>query len=495
MSGSIKAVSAFSKIEKEEFSITPEQRETFINSHSKKQQEFLRCKEQNILFYGGRRAGKTLAVSSMIFLLDLDLPMDGDIFVVSSTLDKVRALYWKNLTRLKLELGLDWEFRSGENRIITPKREIYFHGLRDIHSADLAIGRKIAACIVEEGHTIRNDILTHYMKSAVRPCLIEFPESYKMIFALNPPIGRLEYLHQIYVGDEFKKIRITSKDNPHPAIQKNFKKHLEREARIDGYASLKEAMKTPRFQRTVLGQWVYENNRLVIDVDKLDTFEGNPPGKKDDLTTVIGVDFGGGRSYHAVVVLQYSKYSEKVYCVEEWQAPSGDKPMQELGKTINSYFQRYTHNGKMPRISVDTGGQGSVLLAELRHRYCINVPTMIPAKKREKVDYLKLMQTEAHTKRLLFRKGQSLLMHEFPQIFFTEDFLKVDEKNSLHSDLLDACLYSYKLIRNYLPEVKEKKKSMTEILRQEREDEVKRAYYQSKRRYAPRNKKLFLKMQ
>ena len=442
--------------------------EIFISTHSKVQQEFLRCKYQNIMFYGGRRAGKTMAVNSKIILLDQELPVGGDIMVACSTVEKARRLYWGLLHKTVMKMGIDWEFQSGKNTIITPNRQIFFHGLRDIPSATLPSGRPVAACIVEEAHTIRNDILEYYMKVSVRPAFQQFSESYKMIFVLNPPVGRLQYLHDVYESPVFKKIRIRSKDNPIYSDEKKYIAHLEQEAKLDKFKTLKEAMETPLFQRNVLGMWVYENNRLVIDVDKIETFENNPPGYKykSDFITVIGVDFGGGKANHAVVVLQYSKYDKKVYAVEEWQRCSKDRTLEEVSTEIKKFYKKYTYSSITPTIVFDPGGHGDALMQEMRCRY--GVPPMIKAKRTQKTDYLKLMQSEAHSKRLLFKKNESMLLREFPQIFFDKEFLEIDEDNSIHSDLIDACLYAYRVIRNYMPEVRQRRKSEGEIIKEER---------------------------
>ena len=454
MSGPVNAVYNYHKYATSSSKIDIEE---FISIHSKKQQEFLRCKSQNILFYGGRRAGKTLAVSSMVAILDQTLPKWSSIVICSSTVDKVKSLYWSNLIRLSRNLNLEWVFKEGSTQIETKRRTIIFHGLRDLHSASIPLGFSVSACIVEEGHTVRDDILKYYLNQTMRPCFMEFPKVYKIILALNPPMGRLEYLHSIYENPEWKKIQITSRDNPHPSIQSNFDAHLLKEAKIMGFETVEEALDSPTFQRTILGMWVYENNRLVINIDKIKTFSGKPPGSIGDLVTVIGVDIGGGWAKDAICVLQYSRYNDKVYLVEEWEKDTRDETLEELAKKINSLSEKYAYRGIYPAISIDTGALGNRLVAEMRRRY--NSPAMISAKKRDKMDYLMLMRTEAHKGRLLFRKEGSLLVREFPQIFFDETFTELDERNSLHSDLLDACLYSYRLIKNYFPE--ERRREMT----------------------------------
>ena len=464
----------------------------FISKHSKKQIEFLTCPKNYILFYGGRRAGKTLAVTSMIYILDKTLPKKADIVVSSATVDKVRTLYWDNLININTKFKPKWIFKSGQNTIVTPYRQIYFHGLRDLNSATLPLGRGVGACIIEEGHTVRNSVLEYYCDVVIRGCFKQFPKSFKMIFALNPPVGRLEYLHKVYENPEYAKIQISSQDNPLPAIQKDFKAHLKSEAKVDGYKNLQEAMESPNFQRNVLGLWVYENNRLVVDVTKVDTFSGDPVGPKDELTTVLGVDFGGGEACHAIVALQYSKYSNKVYCVEEWLQKSKDRTLQELAESIIKMHKKYTYNGKKPVISVDKGGHGGVIAYELMRRY--KTPPLITAKKRDKLDYLMLVQTEAHKKRLLFRDTGSLLMKEFPQIFFDEKFKDIDKENSIHSDLLDACVYAYRHIYNFLPEVRAKEKTQTQRMKERR---IKAVQNQSDGRsiYRRLNKKYFLQEQ
>ena len=92
-----------------------------------------------------------------------------------------------------------------------------------------------------------------------------------------------------------------------------------------------------------------------------------------------------------------------------------EKDWESLAKTLTDLIKKYTYRGKVPVLVMDTGGLGGRFLFELRKRY--KAPNVLHAKKKEKIDFLMIMKTEAEKGRLLFRKHGSLLMKEFPQIF------------------------------------------------------------------------------
>ena len=116
-------------------------------------------------------------------------------------------------------------------------------------------------------------------------------------------------------------------------------------------------------------------------------------------------------------------------------------------------------------ISIDTGGLGERIASILRRSY--GVYSLFAAKKSEKMAFLKEMRTEAYRGRLVF-KTDSLLVEEMPQIIFKADGLSLDDDLGLHSDLLDATLYSFKHITAHFTSNRMQEKSEIDKMLEDR---------------------------
>ena len=191
-----------------------------------------------------------------------------------------------------------------------------------------------------------------------------------------------------------------------------------------------------------------------MDKDKVQFFDKLPDNGQ--FVYVMGVDLGGGRAYDAVVLIAYDIYERKSYVVKEWEGPTDGRTLEHLASRIKGMVLEV---GEVSHISVDFGGLGSRLAYILQTNY--GITNIHPAEKSTKMAYLEELRTEIHTGRLLFRR-ESLLVKEFPQIFYTEDQTEIDDENGLHSDLIDACLYSTRYLFNKYPKERPVKKTHAE---------------------------------
>ena len=149
----------------------------FISLHSKKQKEYLKSKARSTFFYGGKRAGKTMGSTSLAVILDKIGEPKARIVMASATLEKIKSLYWQNFETLNKTLDLKWEFRRGDNMIVTPRREIVFRSLRDIPNADKDVGFSVLAAFCEEPHTCREKILKHWFNNIIRINFLNIDEA------------------------------------------------------------------------------------------------------------------------------------------------------------------------------------------------------------------------------------------------------------------------------------------------------------------------------
>ena len=452
--------------------------EDFIAGHSERQIEYLNAwppfnetaeSSSNLLmYYGGRRAGKTLGNASKSIVIDRTIPIFGDIIFASATIQKTKDLYWPQLYTANRICKFGWDFKNADNRILTNNSIILFRGLKDMRKADDDMGRKIKSAFIEEPQTIREDILCHYIDNVLSWGMTGVPKA-GIYMTGNPPPFRMIYLENLFKNKMIKKIHTDMWDNPSLTNQ-DIVSQCKNNATLLGFKKVEDAMDHPVFQRNVYGRWVYSTDLVIFDSARIKTFKETPDLK--DFHVVMGVDIGGGKAQDAIVCLGWNKYENKIYLLDEKCLETADEDLEDLAAHIKYYYEKYKNKGCEPlAIAIDTGGIGERVVSILRRHY--NVFRLVAAKKNQKMAHLELMRTEAYKGRLLFREGSQLL-NEFPQIIYTPTRDDIDDKLGLHSDLLDATLYSFRHIFAQFTQERPKPKSYEEQARELRYGRYKR---------------------
>ena len=437
--------------------------DSFIKAHSEKQIKYLNTWKSYVMYYGGRRAGKTLGNCSKSIFVDRKIKGDGRILFASATIQKTKDLYWMPLYRANESLKLGWDFKNAENRIITPYSDIIFRGLKDIPSANLDYGFRIKAGFIEEPQTIRARILKFYLEDVISPGMIGVPYS-GIYFTFNPPAFKMPYLEELRDNKKFYKIHTNMWDNP-SLSKDDIEKACLNQAHILGFETVEEAKDHPVFQRNIYGNWSYSTELIIFDVNRIKTFTEVPDLK--NFRIVLGVDIGGGKAQDAIVALGWSRYEDKVFVLEEICLDTSKKDLEDLALNVKNVYEKYKDMGCTPQaISIDTGGIGERIASILRTRY--GIIGLVAAKKSHKMAHLEEMRTEAHKGRLLFHKRKSRLLEEFPQIVYTPERDAIDDEFGLHSDLLDACLYAFRHITSKFMDTKKKEESWQDKIRREK---------------------------
>lgn len=427
-----------------------------ITDLSEPQRKFLNSKSLWRVLHGGKRGGKT----SNIVLdcvkkakLGMRQPIRKRIIFASATIEKTKSLYWHNLIMAKKKFGLGWEFRNADNKIIIDHfNEIHFRGLRDKPSANMDIGFHVMTLYFDEVHTVRDEVAKHYLDNVIEPNLAGVKHaSVNLIF--NPPPVKIDLIDDLRNNPEHDVFHYSIFNNPF-FTEETRTAFLLKVAKRRGYQSIEEAYANdPGFRRDMYGEYAYDTNALIFDTNRIGTYS-QLPESLSEYEKVMGVDIGGGAAKDAIVVICYNKYERKAWVDYEHELSSVNKDLEDLAAKIASTIKKY--NMEYMPIMIDTGGLGKRVMHILRTKYFIT--GLREAKKADKMGHLLEMRTEAYRGRLLF-KQDSMLMKEFPRIFYDQTHTGIDEDNSIHSDLLDACLYSMREVFNQYPE---KKLKMTE---------------------------------
>ena len=432
--------------------------ELFKKAHSAKQKEYFEAKEKYVMYQGGRRAGKTLGNCSDCIISDKTLlpELEARIIFASATIGKTKDLYWTPLMRANKTQRLGWQFKSGENKIVTPSNIIVFRGLKDIPSAELDMGFAVKRVYVDEIQTIREKVIKHYFENVISWGLTGIKGA-RVNITGNPPPFRMEYLENLYKNEKIRKIHTTMFDNPGISPEE-IREIMQSNADMLG-KSLEDAENDPVFLRNIYGKWVYSNEFLVFNPKKIKTYE-ELPDELHNFRIVIGVDIGGGKAQDAIVVLGWHVYSNQIFLLDEKLLDTKEEDIESLATWIKHYDMKYESRGCPPEaISIDTGALGDRIANILRRRY--GVTKLIAAIKKDKMSHLEEMKTEFYRGRFKL-KADSILREEMRQIIYTPDYKDIDDEQGLHSDLLDACLYSFRFISSQWPLRKEKEKTYEE---------------------------------
>ena len=418
----------------------------FIKAHSKKQREFLEHLHHSLIFWGGKRSGKTLGSVSKVILKDQTGQVGPRIELAGSSLEKIKSLYWQPLFTANKYFELGWEFRPGDSLIQTRHRQIVFRSLRDIANINKSTGFQMLFVLVDEAHTIKSHLLEYYINNIVRINFLNVDDA-QIALLLNPPVYPLPiFREKFFDNTEYIKIHTKASDNP-SIPKKTLREFMEQEAKVLGFSSVAEASKkSNEFRRNIYGEWIEDTGRIIITPERVQYYETAP---KEDMSYVLGVDIGAGKAMDAIVVVGYNKYERSAWVVEEKELDTFEEDLEKLADNIKYFYEKY----KPHAIELDTGGVGNRIAGTLRTRY--GIPCVNPATKKDKMAFIEELKAEIYRGRLMFHKDSSLVK-EFSQIIYNDDHSEVDDVNGIHSDLFDALLYSMRAVFNAWPKSKPK---------------------------------------
>ena len=203
-----------------------------------------------------------------------------------------------------------------------------------------------------------------------------------------------------------------------------------------------------------------DDDNLIVFNPKDQNFYDKLPAS-DSYIKVIGIDTG----YHdadAIVVLYYSLNTGKIYLEEE---------IQEKKQTTTELFRKTEElyiKHDVSHVVYDSAAGGKKIVETYLAEG--GIMPMLVADKTNKMDYVEILRSNIQRGDMMFKRG-SELAQEMKQIIYNHDKSKLDDKQGIHSDLLDATLYSFRFIYNWIrtgaPKEKEtfKDKRIRQIMR------------------------------
>lgn len=237
--------------------------------------------------------------------------------------------------------------------------------------------------------------------------------------------------------------------NPSTATGEYYPASLEDNPHIDAADYVPRLMKLSKLAQDQLlhGLWVLDGTGLVYSYKREENSCESPPD--DDYKVIIGIDLGSSERQKTTgfAVVLWSKYRKEAYIAEAW-AESGLTPAS-IAEVCMQTMERW---GDEAVIVMDEGALGRGYANEMRARYQLPV---IPAQKKDKNGFIKLMNGDFEQGRLFVCAGQCQdLVKEYETLSWDDSGRQFRRDQSDH--VSDAALYAWRHSHNWLtPEARQ----------------------------------------
>ena len=431
--------------------VTAEQRQA-IDFFFEKEDKGEKSKDFFYCIGGARRAGKTEVMSRVILIMEQRCRI-GDFFLGAMDLDKVKSLYWNRIMQLSDKYGYDFEEQKSRNIIRTPAgNRIFFKSIRDKRVIEWARGEKFKFALVDEAQTAVDSNLFELIEYSVGPAMSDLGG--KIVLSGTPPPVHKGIWYEWRIADTpgVKKFVLDYKKN-------NFIDPELREAYLDQIRARRGLVKgkeDAKFKNEYFDACIEDFESLIFRYSPKKNSYEHIEIPLNERRYVIGYDIGYDDA-DAICVLCYSHYNKNVYLIEEHVGTK--QTLEEPATILKEMKVKY----KNSPIIVDTGGLGKKIGQDLLYRYKLNV---IPAEKSDKGGWIHTMRDSLHRGDLKIRPS-SHAVQEMRLVQWAEKQDNFDPKG-YHPDLIDALLYSYRNIHNYI-NLKHDKVIIKSAIQQKRE--------------------------
>lgn len=422
-----------------------------------------------------RRSGKSW--TAMFYALDVLLRTpQAEVVIVTLTLKSAKNIYWHQIEQMCKRHGVEIEMFKNDMVIDFPDgSRLQFVGAESYAQIEKLRGGKYDLVVIDESKSFAPYILDELINNVVGPALMDKSGTIMIIGTpgniLSGPF--FEATYPGYINDSKRMVSKTfGKEEDYWKTAKHkpiWSRHTwtikENTAAPNTWNNALELKDkngwdddNPTWRQEYLGEWVAMDSTFVYrfavmcntEPEKVlwtpDFLSGNQFGldRKIEWRYVIGVDFG----WHddtAIVVLAYSPHDGCLREVYSWK-----KPHQDVDDVVNQLKDVISLCGVVDKIVGDTAGGSKQVVETLNKRYGWNIE---PAIKRDKFDYIQIVNSDAQAGRVKIRKESETAFEMMCLQWDTrgdrtlEELQragKLKEDESFANHCCDAFLYAYK---------------------------------------------------
>lgn len=397
-----------------------------------------------IICDGAVRSGKTISMAPSFINWAMERYNGEDFALCGKTIGSLRRNVINNLNKQCKSLGMDFDYKRGENLIIITKGEVqnYFYtfGGKDESSQDLIQGMTLAGVLFDEVALMPQSFITQ----AEARCSVQ---GAKLWYNCNPKAPNhyfyLEYIkNKAYESKRMVYLHFTMDDNL--TLTEAVKERYRR-------------MFTGVFyQRNILGLWVTAEGKIytaftkdnIIDYKEWQATDINDnythPLRRNILYCTVGVDFGGNKSAHAFQLTAFTRNFNQMITVKEKRIPEELDP-EQLNQAFLQWIQEcLVEYPNILEIRCDSAEQ--VLIRGFRTTLIKNKIT-IPIKnaiKGEIIDRIRFYQSMFSLRKYFILSNCVVTIDAFENAIWDEDELddvRLDD-GTTNIDTLDAQEYS-----------------------------------------------------
>lgn len=395
-----------------------------------------------------RRTGKSYWAASELVCCCLETPFANCLYV-TLTKGSGRAILWNLLKMFNRDFGLQAHFHN-TNLTITFKNGsmLSLVGAENRSEIDKMRGQGYDKIVIDECKSFPPDVLEELINEVLMPALMDRMGNLSLIgtpgailagpfFEItSEKIGELSRLYRERTNkdDQMWSVHIWSLDDAALGIIKEKAYEIKR--------AKKWPDDHPVWAREYLGKWIPSANAIVYRFNwegrdntwVPDEASSNKFGLPDghEWIYLIGVDFGFNDDF-AVEVAAYSPTHPNLYQIWDYKSPH--LTVDDIARVI---LGAESMVGEYEVCVGDSGGLGKTIIASLAAEYGINI---IPAEKKEKLDYIELLNNDLLSERCLVTPGSNLAQ-EWPVLQFDSSGIKEHPGCANHAS--DAFLYLWR---------------------------------------------------
>ncbi len=427
-----------------------------------------------------RRSGKSWTAMSYAFDQCLRKP-GAQVVIVTLTLKSAKTIYWFEMQQFARQFGITLNFYINDLRIDFPNgSRMMMIGAENKQQIEKLRGGKYDLVVIDEAKSYPPDVIRELIYEVVRPALMDRNGTLLMIGTPGNILSGT-FFEATFPGHKDEDGRLTSRNyyEPEPYWVNNpdkpymWSRHfwsLEDNTTTPhawGRALADKEMSgwtddTPIWQREYEGKWVASEAAFVYafasllhtDPDKVcwepDFVNGNQFGlpKDEEWHYVLGLDLGWEDDF-AAVLGAYNPYDGNLYQV--WEYKDNHQDVDQVALHIMHAIELA---GKVDKIVADAGGLGKMVIETLNRRHGLNIE---PAEKREKNDFIELLNTDYHSGRAkILRHGDLSKEKQALQWDIGESSKakmartgRLKEHPSCPNHLADAWLYLWRFSYHY----------------------------------------------
>lgn len=401
------------------------------------------------------RAGKTVTCAADLISTALEKPGVTCLYITLAR-SSAKRIIWPDLHKINRDFVLEGISNESDLSFKFPNGSIiYCSGASDATEIEKFRGlSNVALAYLDESQAFRAHI-KELVEEILIKRLYDTNGRLRMIGTPGPiPSG---YFHDASQSSAWSHHAWTLHDNP----------WIERKSGVTVAQLIQQdcerkgvTLDDPSIQRECFGRWVLDSNSLLLQYDaRRNDYTELPTG---NYTYILGMDFGY-EDADAFSVLGWLEGSPHTYLIEELVAEK--QTYEQMVENFDRLYRKYA----FAKIVADPGGGGKKLIESLKQRYPI--PFNV-ADKLGKIANYGLLNNALRTGRFFAQRGSR----------FAQDcnLLEKDKDKSTpertivkgHSDIVDACLYSFREspAYGYVPPIQKPKPGTPEYEKQIQEE-------------------------